>query len=140
MPCRGAGGGAERGAEPSRGFLAGQHGRGGGGGGRLTAPRLSLPDGCGELSGHPARKEESRPSDTPLPRDSLLPTRLPGRRCCLPGTRRAERGRLPFSSAPSSFSSAPLSPPQAGGTRAGAAGDGRTGPVNEQRPEGQVTV
>ncbi|XP_037234581.1 guanine nucleotide-binding protein G(I)/G(S)/G(T) subunit beta-1 isoform X3 [Falco rusticolus] len=137
----GGAGGRRRGVEPSRAGVspAGQHGRGGGG--RLTAPRLSLPDGCGELSGRPACEEESRPSDTPLPRRALLPTRLP--RPARPPPRDPagqSAGGSPPPPPPLLLLLRPPSPPQAGGTRAGAAGDGRPGPVNEQRPEGQCLL
>lgn len=131
------GGAGRRGGEPSRGFPAGQSRAGR----RLSraqafasrwlrgAERAPGVRGGVETQRHPPPPRLPPPDQAPRPA-LPLPRDQPGRAWAAP---------LPPPSPPPS-PPPPSTPPQAGGTRAGAVGGGRTGPVNEQRPEGQVTV
>lgn len=123
---------AGRSGEPSRAGVSrpGSHGRGGGG--EVNRAQALASRWLRGAERGPSVRGGAETRWYPRPAPSLLPSLRPGPSRCLRSTARA--------ASPSPPPPPPLPLLRPAGTRAGAAGDGRSGPVDEQRPEGQVTV
>lgn len=122
---------AGRSGEPSRAGVSrpGSHGRGGGG--EVNRAQALASRWLRGAERGPSVRGGAETRWYPRPAPSLLPSLRPGPSRCLRSTARA--------ASPSPPPPPPLPLLRPAGTRAGAAGDGRSGPVDEQRPEGQIS-